>query len=586
MTPARWSRPGAPSGTFGLVVAVVIAVGASATAAAQEEVPFVDATAAAGLDFVHVNGAFGDKWMPESLGSGVALFDADGDGWTDILFVQGGAWPGHEDAVEPGQRGATMRLFANRTDGTFEDVTVAAGLDVPMYGFGAAPADYDGDGDLDLFVTAFGPNRLFRNDGGGHFVDVGAAAGLAHEGWGTSAAWLDFDRDGDLDLYLANYVQWTPEDDIWCSLDGTSKSYCTPESYPGEPSVLYRNEGDGTFVDASRDAGVFVPGGKSLGVTATDMDNDGWVDLVVANDTEPNFLFRNRQDGTFEEVGLLSGMAFDASGRARAGMGIDTADLNNNGQVHLAIGNFAKEMIGLFERQPAGIFIDVAGQAGIGRSSFPFLTFALFFFDYDLDGWLDLFAANGHLEDRIAEVEASITYEQRPLLYRNQGDGTLAEVVGSGGGPLAVPLVGRGAAHADLDRDGDLDIVVATNGGGAHLFANTSRDSAGAHHVARFDLRMEGGNTRALGAIVEASSGDWRQRQVVRSGSSYASQSEFVLTFGLGARTQLDGLHIRWPDGTETDYDAASLEGVVDHETRIVAGSGIGDRMPLAGTRR
>lgn len=474
-----------------------------------------------------------------------------------------------------------MRLFRNRGDGTFEDVTIAAGLDVALYGFGAAPADYDGDGDLDLFVTAYGPNRMFRNEGGGRFTDVSDAAGLAHAGWGTSAAWLDYDRDGDLDLYLANYVHWSPDEDIWCSLDGTEKSYCTPESYVGEPSVLYRNEGDGTFIDVSREAGVFVPGGKSLGITVTDIDDDGWVDFVVANDTEPNFLFRNRQDGTFEEVGLLSGMAFDASGRARAGMGVDTADLNNRGQLSLAIGNFSKEMIGLFELQPGGVFIDAAARAGIGRSSLPFLTFSLFFFDYDLDGWLDLFATNGHLEERINEIEASITYEQRPLLYRNQGDGTLAEVGAAAQGSLSRPIVGRGAAYADLDRDGDLDVVVTTNNGPAYLFQNTTRDGGSVPHVVRFDLRMDGQNSRALGAVVEVWAGVWRQRQMVRSGSSYASQSEFVLTFGLGESQQLDGVRIRWPDGAVSEFDAAALAGTADHELHVHPTDGIVARILL-----
>mgnify|MGYP001271634607 CR=1 FL=1 len=570
-----------PARLLGGAVAVAMAMAWIGVAGADGDAPFIDGTAAAGLDFRHVNGAFGGKWMPESLGSGVALFDADGDGWTDIFLVQGGPWEGHTEAVDAPLRSATMRLFRNRGDGTFEDVTIAAGLDVALYGFGAAPADYDGDGDLDLFVTAYGPNRMFRNEGGGRFTDVSDAAGLAHAGWGTSAAWLDYDRDGDLDLYLANYVHWSPDEDIWCSLDGTEKSYCTPESYVGEPSVLYRNEGDGTFIDVSREAGVFVPGGKSLGITVTDIDDDGWVDFVVANDTEPNFLFRNRQDGTFEEVGLLSGMAFDASGRARAGMGVDTADLNNRGQLSLAIGNFSKEMIGLFELQPGGVFIDAAARAGIGRSSLPFLTFSLFFFDYDLDGWLDLFATNGHLEERINEIEASITYEQRPLLYRNQGDGTLAEVGAAAQGSLSRPIVGRGAAYADLDRDGDLDVVVTTNNGPAYLFQNTTRDGGSVPHVVRFDLRMDGQNSRALGAVVEVWAGVWRQRQMVRSGSSYASQSEFVLTFGLGESQQLDGVRIRWPDGAVSEFDAAALAGTADHELHVHPTDGIVARILL-----
>ncbi len=542
---------------------------------------FVDATAASGLSFRHVSGAFGDKWMPESLGSGVAIFDADADGISDVLLVQGTAWPGHEEAVPAQLRDATMRLLLNRGDGTFRDATPGSGLDVPLYGFGAAPADYDGDGDIDLYVTAYGVNRLFRNLGGARFEDATAEAGVGHPGWSTSAAWLDHDGDGDLDLYVANYVVWSPEQDIWCSLDGTHKSYCTPESYQGEPSVLYRNEGSGVFVDATREAGLFVPGGKSLGVAVGDFNADGWPDLAVANDTEPNFLFENRKDGSFEEVGLVSGMAFDASGRARAGMGIDSANLANDETVTLAIGNFSKEMIGLFERGPAGLFVDVAGRAGVGRSSFPFLTFSLFFFDYDLDGYEDLFAVNGHLVDRINEVEPGITYPQRSLLYRNVGDGRLVEVAGESGEMLMEPVVGRGAAYADLDRDGDLDIVVTTNNGRARLLRNTTRDGEGGPAVLRVVLIGENANRQALGAWLRLYGVPGVQTRMVRSGSSYASQSELAATFGLGGEGPASRLLIDWPDGGTTEIGPQVLADAVDVELRIDRRAGVIERLKL-----
>ncbi len=548
------------------LLAAAAAAVALAVPFADEPPQFDDHTAAAGIDFRHVNGAFGGKWMPESLGAGVALFDADGDGWTDILFVQGRSWPGHESAVPEALRDATMQLYRNRGDRTFENVTAGSGLEVSLYGFGAAPADYDGDGDTDLLVTAYGPNRMFRNAGDGTFTDVTEVSGLGHAGWSTSAAWLDYDLDGDLDVYVANYVKWTSDNDIWCSLDGTSKSYCTPESYEGEPSVLYRNEGDGTFTDVSVEARVFVPGGKSLGVTVADFNADGRPDFAVANDTEPNFLFENAGDGTFAEVGLLSGMAFDSSGRARAGMGIDTADLSNTGSLALAIGNFSKEMIGLFEQGPGGLFVDIAGRAGVGRSSFPFLTFGLFFFDHDLDGWLDLFAVNGHLEDRIAEVEASISYEQRPLLYLNRGDGTLQEVGERAGEPMARAIVGRGAAHADLDRDGDLDVVMTSNDGPAYLLISSARDRRDPPHVVRITLRDATANTAAIGASVTVRSGQWQQTQLVRAGSSYASHSERTLTFGLGLREVIDAVEILWPDGDRQQLPIEDLAAVVDHE--------------------
>jgi hypothetical protein len=563
-----------------LIVAVAMTVAAPP---ANEPPRFIDHTAAAGIEFRHISGAFGDKWMPESLGAGVALFDADGDGWTDILFVQGMSWPGHETAVPAELREATMQLYRNRGDRTFENLTRGSGLEVPLYGFGAAPADYDGDGDTDLLVTAYGANRMFENAGDGTFADVTEASGLGHPGWGTSAAWLDYDLDGDLDVYVANYVKWTSDNDIWCSLDGTNKSYCTPESYEGEPSVLYRNEGDGTFVDVSVEARVFVPGGKSLGVTVADFNADGRPDFAVANDTEPNFLFENAGDGTFAEVGLLSGMAFDSTGRARAGMGIDTADLTNTGRLALAIGNFSKEMIGLFEQGPGGLFVDIAGRAGVGRSSFPFLTFGLFFFDHDLDGWLDFFAVNGHLEDRIAEVEASIDYEQRPLLYLNRRDGTLQEVGERAGDSMTRAIVGRGAAFADFDHDGDLDVVMTSNDGPAYLLLSTTRDLQDPPHVVRITLRDVGANTAAIGAAVTVRTGEWQQVQLVRAGSSYASHSERTLTFGLGAGKLVDTVEIAWPDGERQRLEGTALADAVDHEL-FIRRSGIEARRSLEST--
>ncbi len=582
---------------------------------------FIDATAEAGIAFEHVSGAFGDKWMPESLGSGVAVFDADGDRWLDLLFVQSGAWPGHEEAVDSEQLAATMQLYRNDQAGGFVNITAGSGLDVSLYGFGAAPADFDRDGRVDLYVTAYGANRLFRNVGDGgvvRFEDVTEAMGVDHPGWGTSAAWFDYDRDGDLDLYVANYVVWSPDEDIWCTLDGSNKSYCTPESYVGEPSALYRNDGT-VFADVTREAGLFAEGGKSLGIAVDDFDGDGWPDLAVANDTEPNFLFENQRDGTFLEVGLLSGVAFDANGRARAGMGIDSGDLAREGEPALVVGNFSKEMIGLFQRRPGGLFVDVAARSGVGRSSFSALTFGLFFFDYDLDGWLDILAVNGHIEHRINEVEASITYPQLPLLFRNLGaepassTPRLEEVGTRLGGPFARPIVGRGAAYGDFDRDGDLDVVVTTNDGPAYLWRNTTRDarppwtatnsprdidpaagpsasdpSSAVPSVLRVlpviapgpsqapAARQDGVWSPAIGAVVTLETSRGVQRGRVRSGSSYLSQHESTLTFGLGGSDALtepparvEKLRILWPDGEQTVVEGTELASRIDHELWI-----------------
>jgi hypothetical protein len=475
-----------------------------------------------------------------------------------------------------------MKLYRNERDGTFTDITADSGLAVKLYGTGAAPADYDNDGDTDVYVTAYGANHLFRNEGEGRFAEVGAEAGVDHPGWGTCAAWLDYDRDGDLDLYACNYLRWTPEVNLECTIDGETRSYCEPRAFAGEPSVLYRND-SGRFTDVTRESRVYVAGGKSLGVSVADFDRDGWPDIAVANDTEPNFLFRNRQDGTFEEVGLVSGMSVDAAGVARAGMGIDTADVNNDGRFTIAIGNFSNEMIGMFEPTSAdsGVFVDVAPRNQIGRTSLLPLTFGLFFFDYNLDGMLDLLAINGHIFENIAKVEPRVTYEQPALLYRNGGNGTFEEVAAKVGGPVAAAIAGRGAAYADYDRDGDLDVVVTVKEGRAQLWQNRARDRASPPHVLRLRLSGTGGNRDAIGAEVTVEAGDWRQIQRVRSGSSYASQSELALTFGLGSRASVDAVTIRWPGGAKTALSATDLEGAVDQELHVVEGRGIAERVAL-----
>lgn len=515
------------------------------------KVSFTDVTREAGIDFKHVSGAFGKKYLPETMGAGVAVLDHDGDGRPDLYFVGGRNWP--DDPRGRGAAGAAAplpALYRNRGDGAFIDVTAEAGLAVPMYGMGVATGDYDNDGDTDLFVTALGPDLLFRNDGG-RFTEIGRQAGVADEGFGTSATFLDYDHDGDLDLFACNYVQWSAKTDIFCSLDGQTKSYCTPESYRGESNHLYRNDGGGHFTDVSKQAGVHNPAGKSLGVTTLDYDGDGWEDLAVANDTQPNFLYRNKGDGTFVDVGREAGIAFSEAGVARGAMGIDSADYDHSGRDSLVIGNFSNEMVGLYHNEGSGLFIDDAPAAGVGLPSLLTLAFGCFFFDYDLDGHPDIFVANGHVEDDINRVQKDITYAQKPHLFRGKGDGTFERVARSASSsgtadPLEHEVVARGAAYLDYDSDGDLDIVMTTNNGPAYLLRN---DGGNQNPWIRVKLQGTRSNRDGLGARIRVIAGGRTLGCLVKAGASYCSGSEIVATFGLGTAAGVDRVEVVWPGG-------------------------------------
>lgn len=509
-----------------------------ATAPAPAGVRFVDVTARAGLKFVHNSGRAGKKYLPETLGSGGAFLDADGDGWLDILLINGKDWT-------PKGRRSLHALYRNNQNGTFTDITKGSGLDVEMYGMGVAVADYDNDGRQDVYVTALEGDRLFHNEGKNKFRDVTAVAGIRNASFGTSAAWVDYDRDGKSDLFVANYVQWSPDKDLWCSLDGATKSYCTPESYKAVPSRLYRNLGQGKFQDVTAKAGVGEPG-KALGVAVLDHDGDGWPDLFVANDTQPNKLYRNRRNGTFVEEGLEAGVAFGEDGVARGAMGVDAADYDRSGRPHLLVGNFSNEMLALYHNEGNGVFVDEAPASAVGRASLLTLTFGVFFFDYDLDGLLDLFAANGHIEEEIGRVQPRVSYRQPPLVFRNLGKGRFEPVTARLGTDLARPIVARGAAHGDYDRDGDLDVLITTNHGPAALFRN---DNGTRNHWLRVRTVGTKSNRDGLGAVVRvtgATSG--RQWGMVRSGSSYCSQSDLALTFGLGRDTRAT-VEVEWPSG-------------------------------------
>ena len=517
-----------------------------AISASAQEIHFRDITMPAGIHFSHNNGAFGKKWLPETMGPGCAFIDYDNDGYPDILLVNGEDWPGHNHGGP-----TTPKLYHNNHDGTFTDVTRKAGLAVPMFGLGVAVADYDNDGFDDIFITALGQSHLFHNNGNGTFTDVTKAAGM----WGpnefsTSAAWVDYDRDGKLDLVVANYVQWSEPGDLYCTLDGAHKSYCTPESYKGTAVRLWHNLGGGKFEDATQKAGLGDPTSKSLGVAILDYNADGWPDILIANDTQPNKLYLNRKDGTFEERGVPAGIGFSEDGVARAGMGVDAADYDRSGQPSVIISNFANQMVSLYHNEGNGLFVDEAPQSEVGRATLVTLGFGCFFFDYDNDGWPDIFVADGHIEDQIEHVQKRVSYAEPAHLFRNLGGGKFQEVTAQMGQAFAAPRVARGAAYADIDNDGFLDVLVTTNAGPAYLFHN----EGGSNHSLRLKLVGTKSNRDGIGAVVRVSSGNNssgkdKQWKMLRSGSSYLSQSELVLTFGLGPETKADSVEIQWPSG-------------------------------------
>ncbi len=504
-----------------------------------------DVTRQAGIQFIHNNGAFGQKYLPETLGPGCAFLDYDGDGWLDILIVNGMDWPGHK------RRRTTLALYKNNRNGTFTDVTHAAGLDFEFYGLGVAVGDYDNDGFPDLYLTGFGQNRLMSNTGKGTFIDVTRRSGLGgRAALSTSALWFDYDRDGHLDLFVCNYVRWSPELDVFCGADKQHKSYCTPEAFHGSTCWLFRNRGDGTFEDVTARAGLLDTSSKSLGVTMFDYENDGWPDLLVANDTQANKLYRNRRNGSFEEIGTVAGVAFSEDGKARAGMGIDAADYDNSGRESIVVTNYEDEMLGLYHPSAGGTFIDLSPHSSIGPKTRHSLGFGCFFFDANLDGLLDLLVVNGHIDDAVRGRSSKTAYAQSPQLFLQHEGGTFEDVAPSVGGGFDQARVGRGAAYGDFDNDGDLDILIATNSGPAYLY----RNDVEVNRSLRLKLQGTKSNRDAIGARVEVHVSSRVMSRLVKSGSSYLSQSELTLTFGMGREERADRVVVHWPSGRVDEH--------------------------------
>lgn len=550
-------------------IAVAAPEAVEAPALEPPALPFTDVTGEAGIDFVHESGAYGDKLLPETMGGGVAFFDYDGDGDADLLFVNGTAWPGAEGSP------ATQALYANDGNGSFTDVTAQAGLDVSLYGMGPAAADFDADGDLDLYLTAVGENRLFRNDGG-RFTDVTGPLGVGGDpdAWSTCATFFDADGDRDLDLFVCNYIRWSKEIDFEVDyrLTGVGRAYGPPANYQGTYSTLFRQEDDGTFTDVSAEAGIQIdnpatglPAGKALGVATVDADEDGDLDVFVANDTVGNFFFVNQGDGTFVEQGAPLGLAYDRMGAATGAMGVDVGHLRDDRNLAFVIGNFANEMTSFYVAQgTSDLYADEAISSGLGAPSRTRLTFGMLLMDADVDGRLDLVQTNGHLEDEIAQVDPSQSFRQSAQVFWNAGPEaarTFVPVPDDELGDLPRPIVGRGSAYADMDGDGDLDVVMTQIGGPPLLLRN---DQATGHHWLRVKLEQDDPNPDALGAWVELTVDGVPQRRVVTTARSYLSQSEIPITFGLGESTSVEALEVTWPDGTVQSVDVSDLE--VDRE--------------------
>ena len=547
---------------------------ASSPEAPAPSVSFQNIASAAGLDFVHINGASPDKHLVETMGSGGLFFDFDNDGWIDVFLVDGGSLADREVAGR-----ARHRLFRNRQNGTFEDVTTKSRIRHSQYGMGACAADYDNDGFDDLYVTNAGPNNLFHNNGDGTFDDVTQRAGVGSSMWSTSCAFADFDNDGRLDLFITNYVDATVDTNKFCG-DPTRRLrvYCHPLNYKPLPNILYHNNGNGTFSDVSAQAGIGSYRGNGLGVVVADYDDDGWPDVFVANDTMPNFLFHNEGKGVFREAGLLAGVAVANDGKARAGMGTDFGDYDGDGLLDLVVTNHEFESTSLYRNLGGGLFAESTVESGIGPPTLPFVGFGAVFMDYDNDGRLDLAIVNGHVVDNTAQFRPSSSYAQRRLLFRNTGNRRFSDVSRSAGPGFGVEKVGRTLAAGDIDNDGDLDLLVTNTGQAADLLRNDGGNRGGALLIRLVGKRS---NRDGIGAKLQIKTGATTQTRYVKAGSSYLGQNDMRVHVGVGDATLADRLEVRWPSGQVDTATRVPINSVVT----VVEGEGLTRRVPFVTKR-
>jgi hypothetical protein len=536
---------------------------------------FRDVTRPSGIRFVHVHGGTGKKFMPETMGSGLCFLDYDVDGNWDLYFVNSGPMPGFSG---PGRMGDA--LYRNLGNGRFEDVSAAAGLGSEAYGQGCAVGDIDNDGDPDLYVTNFGPNQMYRNNGDGTFTDVTDGAGVGDPLWGVSTTFLDYDADGFLDLYVTNYVAFELKDptpdvpgpprNIYCGQHREGyRAYCSPKNFPGQADVLYRNRGDGTFENVTRAAGVFNPIGKGLGVVTSDYDSDGDVDMYVANDLTPNFLYRNNGDGTFEDATFFAGTGFGEEGKPQAGMGTDFGDFDGDLSPDLVVCNLSEDNNSLYRNLGDGTFEDLSFASGIGLESVLFVGFGADFFDFDNDADLDLFITNGHIIDNIELYSDNIRFAMEDFLYENKGGGDFRRVTQERAPCFNEMTVGRGMVSGDFDNDGDLDLVVSMNNREARVYENLI--DQGNHWIT---IRAEGtrSNRDGLGAVIRLTAGGRRQREDVRGASSYCSQNDRRIHFGLGRAATVERIEILWPSGQREYWQDLQA----DQFLHLVEGTGTG----------